>query len=382
MDRIDTAIVGGGAVGLAVARELLLRGEKELFVFEKGAYLADGQSGRNSGVIHAGIYHKKTSLKATLCVEGNPLLYDFCEKNGVACERTGKLIVATNDEEEKSLQTLFDRAKENGVPDIRMVDGREAKDFEPNLSVCAALYSPSTGIVDAAGYVKALARLVGDLGGVIVMPAKVVGISAKSDYFVIEIERPDKTREMIEAANLINSAGLFSDEIAEMVNPTWNRKLIPLRGEYFKFNRSRRKDIQMNGLNIYPAPEIVSAGGVDIMVVGIHLTPTFDLAPDGSAVIGNVVTVGPEFVPAQAREDYETGRLGVDKFFKKASRFFPNLQQDDLQLDFAGIMANLGSGEDWVIERDAKYPNCIQMVGIDSPALTSSLAIARYTAKI
>ena len=134
----------------------------------------------------------------------------------------------------------------------------------------------------------------------------------------------------------------------------------------------RRKDIFMNGLNIYPAPEYIKAGGKEVLVVGIHLTPTFT---------DNIFTVGPEFVPVSDREDYENNRRPRELFYEKTKRFFPNIRLQDLEKDFTGIMAKLDSGEDWLIKRSQKHPNLINLVGIDSPALTSSLAIARYVLK-
>lgn len=380
MDMVKFVIVGAGAVGCAIAHELTRRKENDIFLFEKSQYLADGQSGRNSGVIHAGIYYKRGSLKARLCVEGNRLMYDLCGKNGVPFARTGKLIVATDAEESARLTRLLQRALDNGAEGVRMIGRDEVRGFEPNVDAVAAIYAPSTGSVDAASYVKTLARLAENGGVQLIMRTEVVGVEPVGDHFVVEVQRADGLRERIAAEYVINSAGLYSDAVSKMIDPGWSRMLSPLRGEYYKFNRAKRENIRMNGLNVYPAPEYLMAGGERVMVVGIHLTPTFDMLAGGEIGIGDTVTVGPEFVPVTDREDHEGNRLPKEVFFEKARRYFPNLTSDDLSIDFSGIMANLGSGHDWVIERDAKHPNFIHLVGIDSPALTSSLAIARHVA--
>lgn len=382
MEKIESAVIGAGAVGLAVALELLSRGDKEIFVFEKNSYLAEGQSGRNSGVIHAGIYHNAGWLKTRLCVEGNPLLYDFCAKNGVACANTGKLIVAATAEELSLVEELYDRARENGARSVRMIGPDEVCKLEPNVRAVGALYSPSTGCIDAAGYVKTLARAVENRGAQIIMEADVVSVEPLRDAFILGVKRSDGRIEEIIAQRIINAAGLRSDTIAKMVDGQWSRRILPLRGEYYKFNRMRRSDIQMKGLNVYPAPERVVAGGVEALTVGIHLTPTFDILNDGSMGIGNIVIVGPEFVSVEDREDYKTGRKPVEIFYEKVRRFFPHLKTNDLEMDFAGIMVNMGKGTDWIIERDGNHSNCLNLVNLDSPALTSSLAIAKYAVRI
>ncbi len=321
-------------------------------------------------------------MKARLCVEGNRLMYEFCAKHDVPAVKTGKLVVATNKEEDGRVAALFERARKNGAEGVRLVGRDEIKRLEPNIGSELALFSPSTGSVDAAGYVKALARLCEAGGAQILMQSEVVGIEPKRGSFVVSVKRPDGKTESVETGIVINSAGLYSDKVAKMVDPSFKHVLSPLRGEYFKFNKARRTDINMNGLNVYPAPEYITAGGVTVEVVGVHLTPTFGITASGGAGIGNIVTVGPEFTAITDREDYGSGRKPVSLFYEKAKRFFPNLQASDLEPDFTGIMANMGTGMDWLIEKCPAHPNCVQLVGIDSPALTSSLAIARYVADI
>jgi L-2-hydroxyglutarate oxidase LhgO len=376
MEKIGVAVVGGGAVGCAVAYELARAGMRDLFVFEKLPCVGEGQSGRNSGVIHAGIYYATGSLKARLCVEANRLMYEFCAKHDVPAENVGKLVVASSEEEIEGLEKLRAQAVENGAPGVRMLTNEELKELEPNVEVPAAMHSPTTGIVDAADYTRTLAGLAQVEGAQLLTGFEIIHIEPNDGGFEITGRRGD-TEEVFEAGVLVNSAGLYSDVIARMVNPDVEWEISPLRGEYYKFSRKKREEIWLNGLNIYPVPEEVDIGGRRVGVVGVHLTPTFEMARDGKVQVGNTVTVGPEFVAVTDREDYEGGRKPVEFFLQRAQRFFPGLKLDDLQIDFTGIMANLREGSDFIIRRDEKHDACVQLVGIDSPGLTCSLAIAR-----
>jgi L-2-hydroxyglutarate oxidase LhgO len=376
MESIGTAVIGGGVVGCAVASELAEAGFRDLFLFERRASLGDEQSGRNSGVIHAGIYYAPGSLKAALCVEGNRLLVDFCRRNGVPAENVGKLVVASSPGEIPALENLLARARANGVPGARLLDRAGVKRIEPCVDVPAAMLCPTTGIVQAASLVRALAGRARAAGAEILTGFEVVRVEPSGGSFEITGRRSGR-EETFRAEILVNAAGLGSDRIARMVDPGFRAEIAPLRGEYFKFNRCRRKEIRLEKANVYPVPGAVDVGGRTASVVGVHLTPTFELRPDGSAAIGDVVTVGPEFVAVEDREDYETGRKGADLFLDKARRFFPGLRIEDLEIDFSGIMANLREGTDFLVGLDAKHPSCVQLVGIDSPGLTSSLAIAR-----
>ncbi len=376
MEKISVAVVGGGSVGCAVAYELAKAGIRDLFVFEKLPYVGEAQSGRNSGVIHAGIYYATGSQKARLCVEANALMYEFCAKHDVLVENVGKLVVASSDEEIKALEKLYAQAVENGAPGVKMLTRDEAKEFEPNVEVPAAMHCPTTGIVDAAGYTRTLAKLAQIEGAQVLTGFEITRIEPKGGGFELTGRRGE-TEEVFEAEVLVNSAGLYSDVIARMVNPEAEWEIAPLRGEYFKFSRKKRPKIWLNGLNIYPVPEKVDIGGREVGVVGVHLTPTFDMARDGKVRVGDTVTVGPEFVAVADREDYESGRKPADFFLRRANRFFPDLKLEDLQIDYTGIMANLREENDFIIKRDAKHDGCVQLVGIDSPGLTCSLSIAK-----
>jgi len=376
MEKIDTAVIGGGAVGLAIACSLAEEG-KDLFLFEKNPYLGDEQSGRNSGVIHAGLYYRDYPLKKKLCVEGNRLLYDFCEKNKVPFSRTGKFIVAANAEEDKMIDRYIDNALDSGAPGVERVSPDYVREKEPNVNVYSALVSHSTGIVDAADYIKCLERIARAKGVEIMTSTKVTGITSGGSGFIVEIEEGGR-REEFTTEKIINSAGLYSDEIAGMINSDNVYKIIPVRGEYYCFDSSARNEISMNGTNVYPVQKEYFIDGVKHMAIGIHLTPVFDIAPDGRKIIGKKILVGPTSNAVSEKDDLETGRSGPECFYEGVKEFFPGIKVQDLKIDYAGNRSKLTGGGDFIIERDSKYSGAVNLTGIESPGLTASLAIAEF----
>ena len=376
MERIGTAVIGGGVVGCAVLHELARAGFADAFLFERMGAVGDVQSGRNSGVVHAGIYYAAGSLKAALCAEANALMYEFCRAHGVPVENVGKLVVAPSPADLPALEALAAQARANGVPGTRVLTRDQTRSLEPNVDVPAALHVPTTGVVDAARLTRTLAALAEQAGARVLTGFEVTDVQPQARGFLLTGRRGGR-EETFEAEVVVNAAGLYCDAIGRMVNPALDLEVVPLRGEYFSFNRRRRPEIGMAGMNVYPVPEPLEVGGRMRTMVGVHLTPTFALARDGRIEVGDTVTVGPEFVVAPGREDYESGRKPVEFFLARARRYFPGLELDDLQPDFAGIMVNLTGASDWIIERDAAHPDCVQLLGIDSPGLTCSLAIAR-----
>jgi L-2-hydroxyglutarate oxidase LhgO len=376
MERVGVVIVGGGAVGCAVAYELARGGARDVFVLEREAHVGEVQSGRSSGVIHAGIYYATGSLKASMCVAGNVAMYQFCREHGVAAENVGKLVVAATDDEVEALEVVFMQSQANGVPGVRMLTRSEAKAFEPNVDVEAAIHVPTTGIVDAASFVAALASQAEAAGAQVLTSFEVTGIRPRDGVFEITGTHGWQ-EEAFEAEMLVNAAGLDCDTLARMVDPEIGVEVVPLRGEFYRFNRSRRPGVWLNGLNVYPVPEPLTVGEEQLRMVGVHLTPTFTMTREGDVVIGDVVTVGPQFVPVVERDDYERDRKPAELFLQRARRFFPGLEFADLALDFAGIMVYLRGVKDWIIERDRHHPNCVHLLGINSPGLTSSLVIAQ-----
>jgi len=262
------------------------------------------------------------------------------------------------------------------VPGVRMLTRSEAKAFEPNVDVEAAIHVPTTGIVDAGSYVAALASQAQEAGAQVLTSFEVTGIRPRDGIFEVTGTHGWQ-EEAFEAEMLVNAAGLDCDTVGRMVDPALAIKVVPLRGEYYSFNRTRRPEIWLNGLNVYPVPEPLAVGEETLKMVGVHLTPTFTMTRDGAVVVGDVVNVGPQFAPVEERDDYERDRIQVQLFLQRARRFFPGLELADLAIDFAGIMVYLQGVKDWIIERDRHYPNGVHLLGINSPGLTSSLAIAR-----
>lgn len=381
MERFGAAVVGGGAVGTAVAWQLAEAGVEDVVLLERNPRLGEEQSGRSSGVVHAGIYYAKGSLKARLCVEANARLPELCRDHGVPFERTGKLVVAPSREDLPALEAVRERALANGVPGLEML-GREAvRALEPNLSVEAALLVPTTGIVDAPALVAALARLAGDRGATVLTGFEVTSIAPRGDAFELAGTRGG-VAQSFEAGLVVNAAGLRCDVVGRMIDPSLEAEVVPLRGEYYRLSRRHRPELWLSGRNVYPVPEPLDLGRETMSIVGAHLTPTFTLAADGATVVGDAFTVGPEFRVAPARDDYESGRFPVGRFVERVGRYLPSLEAADLSVDYAGIMVHLAGVTDWVVRRDARHPNAVQLLGIGSPGLTGCVEIAREVRRL
>ena len=375
MEKIQITIVGGGVVGCAIAWKLSKK-YRDIFVFEKNPFLGDEQSGRNSGVIHAGIYYKDEPLKQRLCVRGKELLYDFCEKNNVPAFRTGKFIVAVKQKEEKFVEGYFTHAKNHGVP-VEIVDEGFVKKREPNVNCRCALWSPTTGIVDSAGFLKALSKLASHNGVEFLTNTEVVDINPQSKGFLVKVKYKNGGEETFISEVVINSAGLYSDEIARKINPESSYEIIPVRGEYYYFDSSLREEIHFNGTNIYQVQKPYYIDGRKYQAIGIHLTPTFEIQKS-SYKISSKVLIGPTSTPVSEKDDYSKNRSEPERFYEGVKDFFPNLEISDFKMDYAGNRAKLKIGNDFVIEKDSKYSGAINLIGIDSPGLTSCLAIAEY----
>ena len=358
MEKVGAVVVGGGAVGTAVVWQLAEAGVHDLFLLERNPSLCEEQSGRSSGVVHAGVYHAEGSLKARLCPAANAHLFEFCCRHGVPCERTGKLLVAPAKEDLPLLEEIRRRAAAAGVPGIRMLTRAEIRESEPNVSVEAGLHVPTTGVVDAAALVHALARLATARGATVLTGFEVVSIVPRAGVFEVTGRRRDGREESFEAEAVVNAAGLWCDVVGKMLEPGLDVRVIPMRGEYVRMDRRRRQGLWLSGANVYPVPEPIDLGGEVTTAVGAHLTPTFCLRPDGTVRTGDLFTVGPEFLRAP-------------------SRYFPALTEDDVTLDYAGIMVHLAGHSDWIVRPSAAYPNAVQLLGIDSPGLTCCLELAR-----
>jgi L-2-hydroxyglutarate oxidase LhgO len=356
---VDVAVLGGGVVGLASALAIAKRGAS-VCLLEREPRTGLGTSSRNSGVIHAGIYYAQGSLKARLCVEGRDRLYEFCAAHDVLHARCGKLIVANDHEELQALETLHACGRANGVV-VELVDRTFMRAREPHVGGLAALWSPDTGIVDADGLVRALTRLCRDADVAILVGSPLADAAGVADG--VELVTP---HERIRAQTVVNAAGLYADEVSALVGAS-QITIYPCRGEYAELVPARRGLV--NAL-IYPLPHASGAG------LGVHLAKT----------VWGTVTLGPTICYQSRKDDYEEGRLTVEDFVEPARRLLPELTLEDLRLGTSGIRAKLhGPGTpvaDFLIERDTVNPRVIQAAGIDSPGLTSCLAIGERVATI
>ncbi len=391
--RVKISIIGGGVIGCAIAHRLSKKFD-DIFVIEKNDKIkAENQSSRNSGVIHAGIYYPRDlgEIKGPLCVRGNALFYDFCEEFNIPHRRVGKLVVAVNEREIPYLKETYQIALANNVIGVRMLIPSEVGKMEPNISCLAAIHVPTSGIVEATTLVHQLYSLAVRQGVFYLFGTELVRAEPMNGYFQISTMSMGR-KETFETEMVINAAGLYSDEVAKMINPDFPYAILPLRGEAAKFNKSKRPEIHHSGMNVYPVPSIVYADGKQAMIpfdeyqrlfregkvlktVGVHLTPTFDMI-DGNYEIGDIVTIGPASRGNIERDDYSKDLYPEEYFLSAIHPLFPNLNLNDIGLHQSGIQAKLKGRYDWVIERDTRYPNCINLVGIDSPGLTACLAIA------
>lgn len=356
MQPLDVVIIGAGVVGLAVAREISRNTSCSVAVVEKNRRYGQGVSSRNSEVIHAGIYYPDWMLKSRLCVEGNRLLYRFCEENRIPYRRCGKLIIAVDAAGEEKLEVLWQQGQLNGVRVWRL-SRREIREKEPEVFAREALYLPDSGTLDGASFMQVLYWQSREAGAEYVFDSAVQGAEYKGGYYYLQTQK-----ETIAARVVINSAGLGAEEVAGLVGidtAASGYRLHWCKGEYFSLRR--RADIRHL---IYPVPTPYS--------LGIHLS--FDRE--------GMLRLGPNAFYIE-EIDYTVNEEHAEEFFQAASVYLPWLRRDDLSPDFAGIRPKLqGPGEemrDFVIrdEKDQGFPGWINLIGIESPGFTSSLAIAR-----
>lgn len=357
MEQANVVIIGGGVVGCAIARALSARWE-DVFVLEAMPKIGMGASTRNSGVIHAGLYYPPGSLKARHCVRGNILTYEFCASHGVPHRNTGKLVVAASEAERPKLEALMANAQKNGVEGLSIIDRAGIQAREPHVEAHAAIWVPSTGIVSAEDLVKAYARVAADQGAHIVTHAKVEKLEPLGGRV-----RVTSAAGEIEARCLVNAAGLFADDVAGMLGSSMAKhRIYPVRGEYCEVVRAKADLIR--GL-VYPLPH---AGGLSL---GVHLTKT----------LWGTVLLGPTARYVTDKNDYEKDREPVEDFAREAKEMVPELEAADLVLGYSGLRAKLVPPEghgiaDFIIQRDPDVPAAIELMGIESPGLTSAGAIA------
>ena len=368
MDRVDAIIVGAGAVGLAIASEIT-RKDRDIFILEKESATGQGASSRNSEVIHAGIYYATGTLKAKVCVKSNPMIYKICTENKVPHKRLGKIIVGNGEAEIKQLEGLMKQGKANGVDDLTLIDSEQIHKLEPLVKGDAAVLSPSTGIMDAHGLMDCYLRKARRQSGSdpLVLDTEVKSIKKKQDGYELHTVSGGEPFS-VEARVVVNSAGLFCDRVAEMVGidiEEANYRLHWCKGDYY--NMSGRPPATML---VYPPPL------KDTLGLGIHTVP--DLT--------GRLKFGPNAYYVNSL-DYKVEST-VEPFWSDIVTYLPSVKREDLRPDMAGIRAKLqGPGDrarDFVIEHEEKrgYPGFIDLIGIESPGLTSSPAIAEMVAGI
>ena len=392
MKPYDHAIIGGGIIGLATARELCMQAAgARVVVIEKECASARHQSGRNSGVIHSGIYYKTGSMKAAFCKEGAEAMKDYCMERGIAMKTCGKLIVANNDKEISGLRRLFNNATCNGIG-AEWITSEKAREIEPHVSCLEALHVRSTGITSYPEVCSAMISDIEDAGGEICFEQKVLNILDSGGMRFIET-----TRDVFPARHIINCAGLHSDRIGRMNGRQPSARIIPFRGEYFSLVPS--KSHLVNGL-IYPVPD------EKLPFLGVHF----------SKMIDGGVHAGPNAVLAFEREGYrktdfkaadlietlsyggfwkmasehlasglaEIRRSLVKKYFVNSLRqMLPDIGPDDLMPSVAGVRAQavFNDGrlvDDFLIDQGPGYLN---VINAPSPAATASLVIGRHLAR-
>jgi L-2-hydroxyglutarate oxidase len=391
--RSDAAVVGGGLVGLATAMALAERGQ-QVVLLEAEDRLAGHQSGHNSGVIHSGLYYKPGSLKARLCVEGARALVRFCEEEGVAHRRCGKLVLATHPEELPRLDELERRGRANGIAGLRRLRAEEIREIEPHAAGIAGLHVPETGIVDYKGVAQGYARRIEARGGQVLTGARVTAVRRDSGHpGGLVLETP---RGAVSCARLVNCAGLQSDRVARLCGAEPEVRIVPFRGEYYEAVPEKRDLVRAL---IYPVPD------PRFPFLGVHLT----------RMIGGGLEAGPNAVLALKREGYRwrdvsprdlldtaawpgfwklAGRfwkigiyevwrsLAKTAFVRDLQRLVPDIRAEDLHRAGAGVRAQaLDRGgaplDDFHI---LETERAVHILNAPSPAATASIAIGREVA--
>jgi L-2-hydroxyglutarate oxidase len=388
----DVVVVGAGIVGLATARELTLRHDGiRVVVLEREDSIAAHQTGRTSGVIHAGIYYRPGSLKARLCVAGARELYAYCEEHGIPTERSGKLIVATVEDELEALDELERRGHENGVPGLRRINRHEISGIEPHAVGIAALHSPATGVVDFGRVAASFASYIAGRAGIVATGCGVSGIAPGRDSISVH-----HSRGTTRGRAVVTCAGAWSDRLAVACGAPEEPRIVPFRGAYLRLRPERRELVRAN---IYPVPD------PDLPFLGMHLTRRID----------REVLLGPSALMVGARDAYRPGRVRprdlaqtlawpgtwrlAARFRRTAARelrnavsrrafvadlrrFVPELQAGDVLSGPTGIRAQALAGDgslvdDFVVHRTER---ALHVRNAPSPAASSCIALARLIA--
>lgn len=391
MNSYDILVIGGGIIGTATAYTLSQNSEFKILLIEAEKELAHHQTGNNSGVIHSGLYYKPGSMKAKNCVTGRQMLYDFCEENGVAHERCGKIVVATNGAELDPLNNLFERGIANGLEGIKKLKKEELKEYEPHANGIAGLFIPQTGIVDYNQVTNKYAELFKIRNGNIILGCKFLSVNESENELII-----NTTNGEFKAKLLVNCGGLYSDLIAKQCGINPELKIIPFRGEYYKIKKEKKYLVKNL---IYPVPDI------NFPFLGVHFTRMID----------GTVEAGPNAVLAFKREGYSkkdfslkdvSGMLSFPGFTKMAAKYYKTglsefyrsfskkafvlaLQKliaeitiDDIEPGGAGVRAQALDKSGKLVDdfRIVETQRMVHVLNAPSPAATASLSIGRKIA--
>jgi L-2-hydroxyglutarate oxidase LhgO len=353
-------IIGAGIIGLAIARELSLKGIDTILI-ESNNEIGLESSFRNSAVIHAGIYYPKNSLKAKLCVNGNELLYNYCKQNSIPYKKIGKLVIATSVDQLADLEKIYIQANENQVPDITYLSKKEIEELEPSIHAIKGILSPTTGILSAQKLMLSFEKDIESANDIIYLNSRVTKGEVLKKGFRIYI---NDSLEPVESKYLINASGLWAQSVAKLILGI-PKECIPeiyyAKGNYFKLCYDKSP---FNRL-IYPIPE--KAG------LGIHAT----LDIEGG------VRFGPD-VEWVSKIDYSVNENRKASFIKEIKKYFPSIKAEDLKPEYAGIRAKYKPEEfqplDFLIQTEDSHgvPNLINLYGIESPGLTCSMAISEF----
>jgi L-2-hydroxyglutarate oxidase len=390
----EIAIIGGGIVGMATAMALAKQAHPSMVILEAEGKLAAHQTGHNSGVIHSGLYYKPGSLKAKNCVEGREAMYRFCEKYDIPHDRSGKVVIATHEDEIVQLDKLEERGKANGLVGIRRLNADEIKEYEPHTVGVAGLHVPQTGIVDYKAVTRKYADIVQEEGDSdIETSARVLSVKQNADEYTLITERGE-----VHARHIINCAGLYSDRIARMCEVDPGLQIIPFRGEYYEL--SHEKEYLVNNL-IYPVPD------PRFPFLGVHFT----------RMIHGGIEAGPNAVLGFAREGYKLTDISVRdlvgyglfpgfwrmamqywqtgigemyrSFSKRAfvnalQKLIPDLKYDDVHRAGSGVRAQALEPDGKLVDdfRIVETDNMIHVLNAPSPAATSSISIGQSIARM
>lgn len=390
----DLTVIGSGIVGLASTYQMLNRNPKiKILILEKENEVAVHQSGRNSGVLHSGIYYQKNSLKAKLCFNGYQLMIEFCKAHNIPFEICGKIIVATSKDELSTLEKIYNRGLQNKIEGIKIIDSKELKTIEPYVNGLKAIHVPTAGIIDFKQVAIKLKDILQSKGVEFKFQEKVVALKQASNHVKVSTSKDD-----YKSAKVLNCAGLYSDELAKLSGQKLDCKIIPFRGEYYQLKPKAK--YLVNNL-IYPVPN------PNFPFLGVHFTRrmdgTIDAGPNAvlafkkegyqfsdiqlkefwqSISYGGFQKLAFKYWKQGAKEVYRS--LSKQAFTKSLQQLIPQINIDDLETAPSGVRAQAVSKDgklldDFKIIKDNKV---IHVINAPSPAATSSLAIGNYITNI